>query len=71
MHALLFICDVTVLHRGKLVESAGMHAHGSLCACGRRAKANGAATMGKYQANANGARNMKHTDSLHEKDYKY
>ena len=38
---------------------------------GRRAKANGAATKGQYKADANGARNMKHTDSLHEKDYKY
>jgi len=35
-----------------------------------RARANGAASMGKYKVNANG-RSLGHTESLHEKDYKY
>ena len=35
-----------------------------------RARANGAASMGKYKMDANG-RSLGHTDSLHEKDYKY
>ncbi|CAL5222687.1 g5088 [Coccomyxa viridis] len=35
-----------------------------------RARANGAASMGKYKVDANG-RSLGHTDSLHEKDYKY
>ena len=35
-----------------------------------RAQANGAASMGKYKMDANG-RSLGHTDSLHEKDYKY
>ena len=45
---------------------------GHLGRCMRRAKANGAATQGLYKAAANGAgRDLKHTESLHEKDYKY
>ncbi|EIE25074.1 cytosolic aldolase [Coccomyxa subellipsoidea C-169] len=35
-----------------------------------RARANGAATKGQYKADANGRR-LGHTESLHEKDYKY
>ena len=35
-----------------------------------RARANGAASVGKYKMDANG-RSLGHTDSLHEKDYKY
>lgn len=35
-----------------------------------RARANGAATKGQYKAEANG-RHLGHTESLHEKDYKY
>lgn len=37
-----------------------------------RAKANGAAALGQYKgASANGSRALGHTESLHEKDYKY
>ena len=35
-----------------------------------RARANGAASMGKYKVGTNG-RSLGHTESLHEKDYKY
>jgi hypothetical protein len=47
--------------------SRRLNGRGALC----RARANSAATLGKYKADANGARGIKHTESLHEKDYKY
>ena len=64
---LLSICMLPDIQNDALSSQCGAQ---YLVAASCRARANGAATKGQYKADANG-RKLGHTESLHEKDYKY